>query len=81
MKLHKIFAVYATAEPGTFEVDCEITNKSGERYRTIYASREEDPFGLAPAVRAAVKMFDEEPKEPRPILATNEDLVITRVKR
>lgn len=49
--LHEVFAVKATKAQGVFEVDVDLTDIQGERYRCIYVSAPDDPVGLAPAIR------------------------------
>lgn len=54
MELHSVHAVHQTAEPDVYSVSVEMSDINNERYITEYASRPDDPYGLAPAIRAAI---------------------------
>lgn len=48
--LNIVHGITATAEPGVYIVNCNITDADGET-DTDYCSRPDDPFGINPAIR------------------------------
>lgn len=57
MELHELISVTETDEAGVYVATVDITDANSERYECDYISREGDPFGLAPVVRAAVEQW------------------------
>ncbi|MCG5481216.1 MAG: hypothetical protein KK478_19605 [Ensifer alkalisoli] len=51
LTLNSVSAVFATAEPGVYVVQCNITDVHGENYDTNYYTRASDEFGLNPTIR------------------------------
>src|SRR5690554_3063933 len=78
MELHKIVAVTAADEPDVYFALADITDIAGERRTVVYASRPNDDFGLATAVRSAVLQWIDDgkpiaPYEP-PLAPTPEEI-------
>lgn len=61
MKIHEVFAVRGSGEPGVYIIDVELTDTYGERYRCDYVSAPDDSFGLNPVIR---KWLEENPTFP-----------------
>lgn len=57
MKLHNLISVTATAEPDVYLAVVNITDANDERYEAEHISRASDPYGLGPAVRAAIDQW------------------------
>lgn len=57
MKLHNLISVTATAEPDVYLAVVDITDANDERYEAEHISRAGDPYGLGPAVRAAIDQW------------------------
>lgn len=51
LKLNSVSAIIATAEPGVYVVQCNITDVHGETYDAVYYSRASDRCGLNPTIR------------------------------
>jgi hypothetical protein len=49
--IHQVFSVAATFEPNVYNLDIDLTDAYGLRYRAGFCSRPDDPYGLGPRVR------------------------------
>lgn len=75
MQLHELISVTETVEEGTYIAIVDITDDSDQREVVEYASREGDPHGIAPVVRAAIVQWIADGKpvapyvepEPKPV--------------
>lgn len=50
MKLNKVYDITATADPGVYHVNCNITDFAGETADGVHAVSGDDPHGLSPVV-------------------------------
>lgn len=57
MELHNLISVAATDELEVYLAVVDITDTNGERYEAEHISRASDPYGLGPAVRAAIDQW------------------------